>query len=45
MCFKLNFDVAVDATRGLFGLGAVVRNHEGKVMVLGVTNAYICGLC
>lgn len=35
--FKLNVDVDVDATRGLFGFGAVVCNHEGKkVMVSGV---------
>lgn len=35
--FKLNVDVDVDATRGLFGFGAVVCNHDGKkVMVSGV---------
>lgn len=28
--FKLNVDVDVDATRGLFGFGTVVHNHESK---------------
>lgn len=31
--FKLSVDVAVDATRGLFGPGVVVCNYLGKVMV------------
>ncbi|KAK9230970.1 hypothetical protein WN943_021201 [Citrus x changshan-huyou] len=30
--FKLSVDVAVDATRGLFGPGVVVYNYLGKVM-------------
>lgn len=36
--FKLNVQLAVDATRGLFGLNVVVCNYEGEVMVSEFVN-------
>ncbi|PON69334.1 Ribonuclease H-like domain containing protein [Trema orientale] len=30
--YKLNVDAALDCTKGLVGIGAIIRNHQGEVL-------------